>query len=479
VSKAAVTLVNPNRMKPAVAPIALDYLGDSLLAAGHQVELLDLCFCSGPLDAIDAYFTKASPNLVGITLRNSDDCYYASQETFLPWYKAVYDRILAMSGAPVVLGGAGFSIVAEGMLQRLGANLGMIGDGEKAIVGMADRLANDRSILDMPGLIYRAGNRFHRNPPDPAPLEELPRRRRTLVDNLRYFQEGGQGGLETKRGCAVDCLYCADPVANGRTFRLRPPKMVADEVEALLSQGVDVLHLCDGEFNLPRQHAIAVCQALVDRKLGGRVRWYAYAAAVPFDAELAGLMRRAGCTGINFGVDSGSDEMLHRLGRPYQAVALAETANACRGAGLAVMFDLMLGGPGETWETVRQTVDLMRSIKPDRVGAAVGIRVYPGTRLGEEVRRTGVSPANPHLHGTLTENDDLVEPIFYISADLGPDPVGGLADLIKGDERFLAGGRPGDVGANYNYNDNSTLVEAIRRGERGAYWDILRRIATG
>lgn len=474
---ALVTLVNPNRMQPAVAPIGLDYLADALLAAGHQVDLLDLCFAPDPLGAIDQHFRRLEPDLVALSLRNSDDCYFASQESFLPAYRAVLERLRARTKAPIVLGGVGFSIMPEGILRRLGADLGVAGGGEQAIVELADRVGVDSPFHDVSGLVYRTSKGYRRNPPSPDSLAELPPRRRQTVDNARYFQVGGQGGVETKRGCAVDCLYCADPVAKGRAFRLRPPEMVADEVEALLAQGIDVLHLCDGEFNLPREHALAVCEAFARRSLGERVRWYTYAAAVPFDPDLARSMRRVGCVGVNFGVDSGSDVMLRRLGRPYRASALGEAARACREAGLAVMFDLLLGGPGETWETVRETLERVRAIGPDRVGAALGVRVYPGTRLGEEVRRGGVSAENPNLHGVLDGNDDLVDPVFYVSAELGRDPVGELRSLVAGDERFLVGGRPGEVEANYNYNDNSVLVEAIREGERGAYWDILRRVA--
>lgn len=471
-----VTLVNPNRMKPAVAPIGLDYLADALEAAGHRVDLLDLCFAPDPDAPIDEHFRQSAPDLVAVSIRNSDDCYFASQESFLPAYGAVLARVRRHTDAPVVLGGVGFSVMPEGIMRRVGADLGVGGDGEGPLVELANRIAAGQELADVPGLICRTSAGFRRNAPAPVPLGELPPRRRQAVDNARYFREGGQGGLETKRGCAIGCVYCADPVAKGRTFRLRPPDLVADEVAALLAQGVDCLHLCDGEFNLPREHAVGVCEALIDRGLGERVRWYAYAAATPFDAELAGLMRRAGCVGVNFGADSGSDAMLRRLGRPYRACDLWTTARACREAGLALMYDLLLGGPGETWETVRETVDLMRAIGPDRVGAALGVRLYPGTPLGEEVRRAGVSAANPHLHGVLADNDDLVDPVFYVSSALGSDPVGELCALIGGDERFLVGGRPGEVEANYNYNDNTVLVEAIRRGERGAYWDILRRI---
>jgi len=95
---------------------------------------------------------------------------------------------------------------------------------------------------------------------------------RSWVDNKRYFKEGGQAGFETKRGCNGSCIYCADPVAKGRNIRLRPPSAVADEVEHLVAQGIDHLHTCDSEFNLPPEHAIAVCEEFERRRLGDKVR---------------------------------------------------------------------------------------------------------------------------------------------------------------------------------------------------------------
>ena len=137
------------------------------------------------------------------------------------------------------------------------------------------------------------------------------------MDNGRYFAFGGQIGLETKRGCHRQCLYCADPVAKGSFVRLRDVRHIADEAKALLVQGIDMLHLCDSEFNLPRDHALAVCREFIRQGLGERINWYAYLSVVPFDKELAKAMQRAGCVGIDFTTDSAHAEMLKAYGQPY------------------------------------------------------------------------------------------------------------------------------------------------------------------
>jgi hypothetical protein len=235
----------------------------------------------------------------------------------------------------------------------------------------------------------------------------------------------------------------------------------------LLSQGADCFHLCDSEFNLPPDHAEAVCRAVVSAGLGDRVRWYTYASPVPVSAGLIGLMQRAGCAGVNFGVDSGSDRMLRALGRDFTAADVARAARLCREAGLPFMFDLLLGGPGETWESVEETLDLMRRVSPSRVGLSLGVRVYPGTPLAAGVRAGDTG-------GRLVGDPEGLEPAFFVSDALGSDPHGGLRERVGADSRFFVPAGPGEQ--NYNYNDNAVLQEAIAAGHRGAYWDILRKI---
>ncbi|MCL4367610.1 MAG: cobalamin-dependent protein [Actinobacteria bacterium] len=434
-----VLLVNPNQMKPAVAPLALDYLADSLVDAGYAVSLLDLCFSPDYQPAIAAFFRSHDPSLIAVSFRNTDDCYCTGQDFFVPRLRQMLDFLRGHTQAPIVLGGVGFSIVPEAVLGYCGVEFGIVGDGEEALTGLAHALERGEDYRAIAGLVHRTSSGFARNPPRPVDLAKLPRRRRALIDNARYFREGGQGGFETKRGCAMACVYCADPVAKGRKVRLLPPARVADELEALNEQGVDCLHTCDPEFNLPLDHAEAVCGAIIERRLP--VTWYAYASPAPFTPGLAQLMRRAGCLGVNFGVDSGSDAMLAALGRSFRAVDVRETAHICRQADLACMFDLMLGGPGETPETTRQSIDLMREVEPDRVGLAIGVRVYPGTKLARRVAAEGVTASNPNLRGAVAP--DFFAPVFYLSAALGADPFGYVAGLVGGDQRFFLSARGG------------------------------------
>jgi hypothetical protein len=475
---ASVLLVNPNRMRPAVAPLALEYLAEALDAAGHHVSVLDLCFEDDPAAAVSRALEGAAYHLIAITVRQLDDCYMVTQRSLLAPLADLVAQIRSLSDAPVVLGGSGVSVAPSGVLRRTGADYAVIGDGEGPLVALADCAAGGRlsteACMHIHGLAIRQGGGALITPPVWAEFGHKPLPRRWL-GNARYFAEGGQAGIETKRGCPRRCIYCVDHHSKGPAVRLRPPTVVADEVTTLLEQGIDCLHTCDAEFNIPAYHARAVCNEFIARGLGGRLRWYAYCVPNPFANDLAELMAQAGCVGVNFGADSGDAGVLLRLGRTHTPEDMLSVAAACRRVGMACMFDLLLGGPGETADSVRTTIDLMRRSQADCVGVSVGVRLYPGPPLARLVGMQGFSAGNPNLRGQVEGNEDMVLPVYYLDAGLGDSIFGLLQELIAGDRRFFFGG-PVAEQPDYNYSDNEPLVNAIRAGARGAYWDILRHL---
>ncbi len=410
---ANVTLVNPNRMKPAVAPIGLDYLAESLAAAGHGVSILDLCFAADWQADVDSHFASDRADVVGLTVRNTDDCYFASQDFFIPFFRDVVSHIRSRTDAPIVLGGSGLSVAPATIMEFTGADYAIAGEGEFALPALVSRLMRRDDPSDVPGLVYRTPAGLRSNPPIWMDIADLPPRTRKWLDNRRYFAEGGQAGVETKRGCDRKCIYCADPVGKGPTCRLRPPSHVISEFRALLDQGIDCFHLCDSEFNIPANHADAVCREIIRSGLGDKLRWYTYASPVPFTDELADLMKRAGCAGIDFGADSGDDAILRSLGRDFTSEDLRRTAEICQRHGITFMYDLLIGGPKETLESARRTIELMKEINPSRVGVSIGMRIYDGTAIGRMVRREGVS-ANKNLHGVIEGNDGFLAPRFTI-----------------------------------------------------------------
>lgn len=471
------TLINTNRMMPPIGPIGLEYVAEAAQDQGLEVEVLDLCLCDDPDAALTAYFSDHAPTLIGLSFRNVDDCFWPSARWFVPDLTRLVQRLRTLCDAPIVAGGVGFSTFARRVVEATGIDFGVHGDGEQATVALYRQLQNGRAFETVDGLLWRRDGQVICNRPAwPSNLSLSTRRR--AVDNATYFARGGQCGIETKRGCDRRCLYCADPLAKGTHSRLREPREVADEVESLLAQGIDVLHTCDAEFNIPRSHALAVCEELIERGLGERIQWYTYLAVTPFDAELARTMKRAGCVGINFTGDSASETMLRTYRQPHRAADLAEAVRLCRDNGIKAMVDLLLGGPGETPETAAATIEFVKKIGPDCAGASVGIRIYPGTGMVEMVASEGPLETNPAIRRKYAGPCDFFQPTFYIAPGLGPEPARLVKDLIAGDPRFFepTEERPDAATTDHNYNDNAELVDAIAQGARGAYWDILHRL---
>ena len=463
-------------MKPAIAPIGLDYLADSLRASGHEPGLLDLCLSELKADEIKNRVSQFSPYAVGITIRNTDDCYFASQSFFLPEIREIVGLLRRATNTPVILGGVGYSTAPAAILAYCQADFGIAGEGEFALPQLLAGIEHRSDIRRVPNLLYHCDGRILRNPSIDVDLAQLPVRRRLIVDNADYFRRGGQAGFETKRGCAMQCIYCADPISKGRSIRLLPPSRVVQELGALVSEGIDHFHACDSEFNLPLDHASQVCEAIIEEGLHKKIRWYAYCAPKPFDETAANLMKRAGCAGINFGVDSACDSVLRNLGRNFTVSDLQNLVQVCRRNRISSMFDLLLGGPGETYETIRTTIDFVRRINPDCVGLSIGLRVYQDTALARSIQDSGEPAENPNLFGAKGKNPDFLEPVFYIADGLGRDLFDYVQNLVSGDRRFFL---PAQSRGNsdYNYNENLSLVQAIEKGARGAYWDILRNLS--
>lgn len=463
-----IALVNTNRIQPPIAPIGLEYLAETLFHAGYKPDLLDLCWEEDWRNGMRRFFGSREYDVVGFTLRNTDDCAFTSRHSFLPEFLDILDCARDMTGAFILVGGVGFSTMPDLILEACSADAGVHGSGEHTMLRLLQCLDLNEEWRRIPGLIFREGDRLHRNPMDPGGGPGLPPMKRRWLDNPRYFNMGGQAGIETKRGCPWKCIYCCEPFAKGSKVIARPARDVAQELQSLIDQDIDHVHTCDSEFNLPLEHAEMICEEIVRRGLGSKLRWYAYCTPSPFTRELAGLMKRAGCTGINFGVDSGDGTMLRRLNRPYGPEDILRAVRWCRDEGIVVMLDLLFGSPGESRESVTRTIELVKESGSERAGVSTGVRVWPGTVLASRVKD---SP----LRSGLIGSNGPTEPLFFIEPSLGKEIFDLLDRLIGGDERFFFF-NPSDAGQNYNYNGNEVLVDAIDRGYRGAYWDILRRL---
>jgi radical SAM superfamily enzyme YgiQ (UPF0313 family) len=280
-----IVLVNPNLMKPPVTPVSLDYLGAACRQAGIGTDLVDCAVEPDWRKKLSDVLTE-KPVLIGVTLRNIDDSYFASQDFSLLRSLPIIETIKGLTNAPICLGGVGFSIFPAEVMKLCDVSYGICGDGEESLVKLATALNESVELDTVPGLVRMENGDFKHNAISLLPLEDLDLASRSLIDNQYYFENGGQVGFESKRGCSLKCTFCPEPLIKGKTIRVRAPQNVAAELTNLYNRGISVFHTCDCEFNWPPSHAAQVCQAIIDSGLGNKIKWYAYCTPEYFSEEL-------------------------------------------------------------------------------------------------------------------------------------------------------------------------------------------------
>jgi radical SAM superfamily enzyme YgiQ (UPF0313 family) len=367
--------------------------------------VLDLCFRRDTGKALKKALTGFSPELIGITLRNIDNAFYPLTISYAPFYKEAVNLCRRFSDAPIVLGGSAFTIMRRSILEYLGADMGVVGECEEAFPWLLDNL-NDPRALESASWLIRKGEEGRAVAPAPMekPLDELSLPSRELFPHRLYSRWGGTANIQTKRGCAFNCVYCTYPLIEGSCVRMRHPVGVVDEMEHLVKGlGEKRLFIVDSVFNNPPEHAELICAEILRRNL--KFSWSCFATPGLVTEGLARIMARAGCTGLELGTDAAHAGMLSNLGKNFGVEDVVNATKVCRAAGLEVCHTLLFGGPGETPESIKATCEVMDGLDATAIIALTGVRVYPHTPLADTARKDlGISA-----------EESFPEPVFYIS----------------------------------------------------------------
>ena len=332
--------------------------------ARHERVLWDLCFERDPVAVLRERAAAWRPELIAIGLRNVQNSDYTNIEGNLRYYGEL-TAVAHQAGVPVVLGGAGFSVMPREILARLEAGYGISGEGELAFPALLAALEGGAGFEDIPNLHRLVDGEVLTNPPPAVllDLDSLAPATREAVDP-RYYQRVGIESVQSKRGCPLGCEYCTYPLIEGRRHRLRDPVRVVDELEAAKAAqpGMNHAFFVDSVFTLPARHAKAICRELIARDLG--LGWTCYANPIGFDRELAELMKAAGCVGMEVGTDSGSDAILKRQRKGFTVADVHRMHGICEEVGLMDCHTFVLGTTGETVEHVRETLNFLDELQP-------------------------------------------------------------------------------------------------------------------
>ncbi len=212
-----VLLINPNRLRPRIPPIGLDYIYDGLAERAHDVLYFD--FGTQAPGDLKHLIRKYNPDIIGISVRNLDDVTITRKQEFITPLQKLVQSLRRLSTAKIVLGGIGFTFMPRELMIATGADFGITGDGEKTLPTLLD----DLEIPDkIPGLFYSVSGKVLQTAPLKTAfhaLDGIPASKRALVDYRRYNEFGSAANVQTQRGCDRRCIFCPEPHASGPTVR--------------------------------------------------------------------------------------------------------------------------------------------------------------------------------------------------------------------------------------------------------------------
>jgi radical SAM superfamily enzyme YgiQ (UPF0313 family) len=396
---------NTERLKMPTLPLGLSLVAAAVRRAGHQVLFLDLLAQADPVIAIQQAISTFTPHVIGISVRNVDDQVMEGPKFLLEPVRDIIAACRALTVSPIVLGGAGYSMFPNAALTYLGADYGIDGEGEVALPLLLDRLQQGRDPADIPGVYVRNQGVVAAGTLAPN-LDELPWPDDELFSSVTPNDPEVWVPVQSRRGCPMACSYCSTPNLEGRQIRRRSPQSVAQYVARVAEGGFRQFYFVDNTFNLPPSYALELCRSLKALKLDIAWRCILYPHNVP--EELVAAMAEAGCVEVSLGFESGCPDVLRAMNKRFQPQEVREISQRLAAHGIRRMGFLLLGGPCETKDSVKESIAFADSLNLEMLSVTAGIRIYPQTPLAKLAVKEGM----------IEPEDDLLQPRFYMRPEL-------------------------------------------------------------
>ncbi len=424
-----------------VYPLGVAHLMGALREAGHQASHFDL-LAKGGFEALGEYLRKSPPDLVGLSIRNLDTVDSTAPETYVTRALETMQFVRRHCDCPVVLGGPAFSILPEALMELLGADYGIVGEGELLLPALVEQLAAGEKPVE----------KIMRSTPSLDPWCSVDYDLST-VDY--YLSQGGMMNVQTKRGCPHRCGYCSYPTLEGRKLRFRPPEAVAEDVMRLTQDfGARYIFFADAAFNDSTGHYLEVAEALI--RAGNKTPWCAFFRPQGLSEDGLALMKKSGLAAMELGTDAASDTTLAALQKGFTFDEVRKTNEFAAAQKIPCAHFVIFGGPGEDDNTIEEGIRNIDSLPRSVTFAFSGIRILPDTAVYDLALEQGV----------VAETDSLLEPVFYFSPAL---------DRKRLDQRL----REAWKGRLDKLYPAAVMQERIQhlhnRGHVGPMWDFLVR----
>jgi lipid biosynthesis B12-binding/radical SAM protein len=380
-------------------PLGLSMVAAALARAGHEVRQFDYLQKDSSLSALAREVEGFRPGLVGVSVRNIDNVNSMSEKRYIQAVREIVAGIREASGSKVVLGGAGFSLMPEPILDETGADFGIAGEGEALMVDFTNNA--EKGVFPAERVLGPERKLSGAGIPSARYDEEI---------MGFYLRSGNIASVQTKRGCRHRCVYCSYPLLEGRRIRRRDPARVVDDMELLRERhGVKYVFFIDSVFNDSEGAYLEVLNEM--KRRGVSVAWTAFFRPTGLDDDVVGLMKETGLVSAEIGADAACDTTLKGMGKGFTFLDVRKCNELFMGQGIATANFYMFGGPGETRETVLEGIGNIKSLGRSVHFIYQGVRILPDTALAGLALRENL----------ISRGQGLLEPAYYFSPGVERD----------------------------------------------------------
>lgn len=390
--------------EPPVFPLGLACLKAQI--ANHDVRGFDTNTSKRPFEELKEIVEDFSPDAIGISLRNIDSTNKREVVFYYSYLKKAIDVIKEVSNAKIMVGGSGFSMFAkEIMEEEPRIDYGVFLEGEKVFSTLLDNISSPEMVK---GIFYRKdGKVVFSGSGVQVDLNSvgLPDRGFMPVANYKDIPEAI--GIETKRGCALKCVYCIYGFLNGKEYRFREPKKIVDDIEHLLNKnGIDTFTFVDSVFNIPVKHAEEICNEIISRGL--KVKWSAWFSEKGLKKEFIELAKAAGCKKVILSPDGYSDRVLKALEKNITKKDILKSYEVLKEMdGYEVCYNFFKNPPGQSLVAFLAMIFF-----------CVKAKLHMGKRVHFEFNSMRVEPHTKLYQialqeGFVSKGDNLLFPKYY------------------------------------------------------------------
>lgn len=385
-------------------PLGLLYIAGYLERhANHDIKIIDSQVDGLSYPELKSKIEELKPDVVGVT---------AMTLTLVDVVKTINLVKELDKNIQVVLGGPHVFLFPEETINLGNVDYAVLGEGEESFKGLLDYLGDKRKLREVPGLVFKDNGGIVNTGFRPLikDLDGIPFPARHLTPYKKYYsilaKRSPVTTIFTSRGCPFQCSFCARPHL-GKRFRTQSAKRVVDELEECTKMGICEFLFYDDTFTVDRKRVIDICNEIVKRKLD--IGWDMRSRVDTVDEEVIRHLKMAGCQGIHYGVEAGTEKILKVLNKGITLDQVKKTFNFTKRYRIPILAYYMVGNPTETKEDIYETFRVMRMLNSDYAHITI-FTPFPGTDIYLDGLRKGVFKKDYWREFSKNPTPDFVAP---------------------------------------------------------------------